>query len=458
MAPVPRTCNWVFFRANRSEWDLDLILNEDYFYEEEALLNNLRMAKGIIVFESIDGRTSPQAVERPRRTGIVKPAITESARKETGRKRKQQTSVASASSEILSSSPLHVTRRNTKGSTDDCSKRPKCVGDIGENTMDYTGKDGVEIKSAFSLRELIARAEKDLAPNQYGQAPVGRDDEMEKIHSMLAVAAESFEGGSVYICGAPGLGKTFTINKVIERVMSERNKYENTPIILRGQGTCMTSSQEPYSHLVLSTFNEDVFSEEGLSEAKCREVFFNYLKRKKGMTFLLIDEVDHTYEQTLVELLDACSEYKLFIIGIANSINLTISLPLRDPRRHQQLLFEHYTEAQLMTILTERCHGLLAKNAMLFLAKKIISAEGDVRVMIEVALGAIVKVGKVLSSKELDAPLDTSAPPADLKAIIMSLQNMGLGASNPGEFVMKATPHSRMLLVALLLNDPEGKR
>ena len=62
---------------------------------------------------------------------------------------------------------------------------------------------------------------------------------MAEIYEMLESAAESLNGGSVYICGAPGLGKTFTINKVMKKLEFNKDKFDKKSkkkiSFLRGQ-------------------------------------------------------------------------------------------------------------------------------------------------------------------------------------------------------------------------------
>ena len=110
-----------------------------------------------------------------------------------------------------------------------------------------------------------------------------------------------------------------------------------------------------------------------------------------------------------------------------------------------------------------------AESCITLLAKKSASYDGDVRVIIEAALGAIIDASKKLSpgdKKKLVSPppimnedgvLSKHKCLVDMKGILMKLKQMGYGATQLNEYLPQLTPPARIALVGMLLFDPDGK-
>jgi Cdc6-like AAA superfamily ATPase len=181
-------------------------------------------------------------------------------------------------------------------------------------------------------------------------------------------------GGSMYVCGSPGLGKSLVVNSILNEIARNNIGIETSILTIRGQGTVMDS---PYLHLVESN---DSFDSNGLSEIKAKKMFYEKIKEKSSFKLLVIDEIDMIKQKSMLTELYRESEFSpLFIIGIANSIDFTASIGVDvdiEGSNHHKVLFEHYNYEDLYKVLDSRCYGLINNFAKTFLAKKIVKEDG----------------------------------------------------------------------------------
>ena len=100
-----------------------------------------------------------------------------------------------------------------------------------------------------------------------------------------------------------------------------------------------------------------------MPEHRAKSIFYEHLSTFKGLTILVLDEVDQIHNNVLSELYNNCEEYPLFIIGLANSIDfMSFTFPkfnVENASIHTELLFVHYSVDTIKDILKKRSHGLL---------------------------------------------------------------------------------------------------
>ena len=284
----------MYFRPGVDHTSKDVMRNEDYFYSEDDVLNNLRVSYGIInIAPSIkDGHDEDDSIGvggRLRRT--TKPALSASAEKENKKplraKRKdiEQSSPASsqASSVHTSVSNSRIKRAKTTSSSSSSateaptkrsrpSKNPlttireadenKIATAVAENADHCTDE-----QEQLTLEQAILLADRDLSANHDSMQPVGRKMETDMIYNQLVASINSLAGGSIYVCGSPGVGKTFSINGILKILTSMKTNQDNGDgndegplrndfMIIRGQGTSMGAA---YQHLVCDPVNKAVF-------------------------------------------------------------------------------------------------------------------------------------------------------------------------------------------------------
>ena len=106
-----------------------------------------------------------------------------------------------------------------------------------------------------------------------------------------------------------------------------------------------------------------------MPEHRARTLFYDHLNDFKGMTVLVLDEVDQIHNNVLSELYNTCEESPLFIIGLANTIDfMSFRFPkfnVKNTLMHTELLFVHYSVDTIRDILRTRCHGLLEGKYLL---------------------------------------------------------------------------------------------
>ena len=110
---------------------------------------------------------------------------------------------------------------------------------------------------------------------------------------------------------------------------------------------------------------------------------------------------------------------------------------------------------------------------MTLLAKKSASYDGDIRVIIEAAWGAIMDASKKLTLEERKQFVEQPAATVDegggkvskkkylvdMKGVLLKLKHMGYGSNSNqmNEFIPQLTAPARIALVGMILHDPHAK-
>ena len=178
-------------------------------------------------------------VGRLRRT--TRPALSASAEKEnkkpikTKRKITDQSSAASSPASSVGTSVSSRQSKRVKTSSNSnkevsnklgqSRKQPlRTIEEGEENKIDFGSDDeGTSHDQSqdgkLTFEEAVELADRDLSANHDILKPLGRESETSTIYNQLLTAINSLEGGSIYVCGSPGVGKTFTVNGVLKKMM-----------------------------------------------------------------------------------------------------------------------------------------------------------------------------------------------------------------------------------------------
>jgi cell division control protein 6 len=266
---------------------------------------------------------------------------------------------------------------------------------------------------------------------------VGREAERRTILDFVETCERSNKGRTMYICGSPGVGKTLSVQNVMNAWQKDRSMASN-----------LHSRRYSYVNIIGIHDHFKVFSFiESLVKGKS---FASRIKRKRGdidpgETFaqlsdcvesvisaahsscakpttcvVVLDEIDYLCPSLSAvtrggstktsagarrqfELVSALltlprrlegSLCTLIIIGIANSIDLSTKLSAmstssratrgREPLIESTLIFRPYTATELKSILAETTDHSIDQVAAQFCAQKVARLNGDCRKIIDI--------------------------------------------------------------------------
>ena len=358
---------------------------------------------------------------------------------------------------------LRAEERVRKGSV--ISANPLAgVGDENENNDDdEDGNTGEE--SVVDKKDLFRRARASLRLSAVPDSLPCRESQADELRTRIETSLLTKTGGSVFMGGLPGTGKTATVREVVRKmdastregslepfVYIEINAMELTrPELVYGEMARALSQKPGVSGDLELAAGGPVASAPKVTDARrMLAKLFKHAKSPREVGIVaLIDEMDLlvTRKQTvLYNLFDwaASPHSRLFVIGVAN----TIDLPERMlPRVHSRLgvhiiKFPSYSVSELETIVQSRLHLLPAFDAaaIALCARKVAAISGDARRALELCRRAA-----ELAEAEDEA---SKVTPSHIYDAIKSMISSPIAAA-----IMGGSFHERLFLVALFMES-----
>ncbi|EIE18599.1 P-loop containing nucleoside triphosphate hydrolase protein [Coccomyxa subellipsoidea C-169] len=278
-----------------------------------------------------------------------------------------------------------------------------------------------------------------------GARPLSREEQVQGLSDHLRACLLAGEGGSLYVSGLPGTGKTLTVHAVVRACCQDMaGATEGAPVPLSINCMTLAAPQAVFARLLdgvqaaaqlplkpqsdgadpfiqpgagSSAGGDSVMRElraalgatqqDALADADRRQSMGGRRssivggKRSKRMIVAVLDEMDQLISQdqsVLYELftLATLKGCRLVLVGIANSIDLTARVLPRLQllaRRPQLITFPSYSAAQLEALLHQRLASLpgpvFHPQAIRLVAKKTASRSGDMRQVLDACAAAI---------------------------------------------------------------------
>ncbi|EMC91371.1 hypothetical protein BAUCODRAFT_39538 [Baudoinia panamericana UAMH 10762] len=256
---------------------------------------------------------------------------------------------------------------------------------------------------------------------------VGRDTERQELSAFIEQSLQSHTGGSLYVSGPPGTGKSALVDEVRQQLANAENV--STSVV-----NCMSIRN---AKDLTQKLSEDLALEPGTGSEHLRLCFSG--GKLSGAAYLVIlDEVDRLADLD-IELLYSLFEWsmlpssRLTLIGIANALDLTDRFLPRLKSRNlkpELLPFMPYTAAQIAEVLTAKLKSLapepsptlpfLHPAAVQFCAKKVAAQTGDLRKAFDICRRAI----DLVEQEERQKLADTGLPNSPSKTPLMENINL----------------------------------
>ena len=178
---------------------------------------------------------------------------------------------------------------------------------------------------------------------------------MERHKTVHAGAGMRF-GGSLYVTGTPGTGKTATVRECITTLKQEGGPAAAFKYI-EMNSMRLPTAKHAYSFLWRALFNEQLGPDQALIKLEDHFAEMGKLKaerlREIPLCVLLADELDWLMMQkqtaVMYNLLNWSMQPGFVVIGIANTLDLPDRLSSRNNSRVglEHLVFESYKTAQI---------------------------------------------------------------------------------------------------------------
>lgn len=242
---------------------------------------------------------------------------------------------------------------------------------------------------------------KNLLSSSYVDNLIGRDEEYNKIFSIMKNSLDKKCSSTFYISGPAGTGKSLTLNTAINNLSKDHSfNFINL--------NCMGfQSSASFYEQILSQFEPSPKKLRKNSSNRPQGDYSNVknvISQSKNMTILLLDEIDqlksknHEILTKLFKLPFVCTD-KVVLVGIANALDFTAKMTWLkdfDKKSFFEIRFLPYNKEQISQIIEYRLKStvdneniLIQKSAIDFCARKISSCSGDIRKALDVCRRAI---------------------------------------------------------------------
>ncbi|KAF5203576.1 Cell division control protein 6-like protein [Thalictrum thalictroides] len=234
-------------------------------------------------------------------------------------------------------------------------------------------------------------------------AIVCREDEQKRVFEFCRTSIQEERGGSLYVCGCPGTGKTLSMEKVKQNLLDwvkEGGFHE--PNILAVNCTSLGNTNEIFNKM-LEVYQPLKKVNRASSALQHLQKLFSQKKQSSSEKMMLIvaDELDYliTKDRSVLHDLFMLTNFpfsRCILIGIANALDLADRfLPKLQALNCKPVVvtFRAYSKDQILRILRQRLAALsfdvFNPQALELCARKVAAASGDMRKALCVCRSAI---------------------------------------------------------------------
>ena len=259
---------------------------------------------------------------------------------------------------------------------------------------------------------------------------IGRDAERTELITFITQNVDSHRGGSMYISGPPGTGKSALVEEVTKDLGP-------TPNLKLSTVNCVgVKSSKDVLQKIISDLCPEVECGAKSEQSLLSNLFLPKKKSSVDSFLVVLDEIDNLLSidsESLYTLFDWAlhKSSRLILVGIANALDLTDRFLPRLKARNLKprlLPFMPYNAPQIASIITEKLQSTLpadcskAKDYVPFLhpaaiqlcSKKVASQTGDLRKVFNLVRRSIDCVEREVIEKYSSSVNSSKQPFADI--------------------------------------------
>ncbi|WP_122089924.1 orc1/cdc6 family replication initiation protein [Halalkalicoccus subterraneus] len=193
---------------------------------------------------------------------------------------------------------------------------------------------------------------------------VGRDEELTQYHAALQPVIEGETPSNIFIYGKSGVGKTAATRFLLDRLERDATNIDGldlNTIEINCDGL-NTSYQTAVAIINRLRNPANQISNTGYPQASVYEFLFEELDQIGGTVLIVLDEVDHIKDDSLLYKLPRARSNadivntKLGVIGISNDLNFRkqLSSKVRSSLCEKEVSFSAYDATELCEVLRQR--------------------------------------------------------------------------------------------------------
>ncbi|MBX0295291.1 orc1/cdc6 family replication initiation protein [Haloarcula nitratireducens] len=193
---------------------------------------------------------------------------------------------------------------------------------------------------------------------------VGRDEELERFHAALQPVINGESPSNIFLYGKSGVGKTAATRYLLQAL--ERDAEPVPELNLHTIEINCDGLNSSYQ-VAVALVNElrdpaDQISNTGYPQASVYQFLFDELDRVGGTVLIVLDEVDHIRDDSLLYKLPRArsngdvTDAKLGVIGISNDLDFRnqLSSKVRSSLCEKEVSFSAYDARELQLVLQQR--------------------------------------------------------------------------------------------------------
>jgi Cdc6-like AAA superfamily ATPase len=465
---IPVGVEAIYFKPGMHLRSEGMKRGEDFFCREAECVDYLRAANGIQ-----EGKQYESESKKARKTRSGKTLVPDRLPAEHKATEKNSSSAASSSSSSSSRDKMVVEDDNNS-----VTQKKRKLSSVPKSSPSKASK--TKPKTCEDFVNAAFEALKPGAVTAIGDGT--RETEMNLLSDIISSCVQVQAGGSVYVCGSPGLGKSLTVKNVLDNVLSSsdfschvnRIEFQGTSLksdsmwkVIAEQLGLLSSNNAEAKQTLLARFRSPVTNVS--SGQKSRRIV--------PLTVLLVDEIDRAPKEEIRELMtisgskDAPSSNaslcfspsgsfvnnsSLLLVSIANSMTFPIDMGLPSSSRPVTISFQPYDNNGIASILQQRTQGLFEPKAMEYVAKSISKEGGDMRMGMEVAINSLRyeldKRGETDAVALRELLAGPSTPIVSLKTVLAVLSKNGFGPGAKLAGIYSALSEAtKMCLIAVVV-------
>ncbi|WP_254810670.1 orc1/cdc6 family replication initiation protein [Natronosalvus amylolyticus] len=193
---------------------------------------------------------------------------------------------------------------------------------------------------------------------------VGRDEELSKYHAALQPVIEGETPSNIFLYGKSGVGKTAATRFLLQLLKRDADKVDDLDLHTIEINCDGLNSSYQTAVALVNELREPTnqISNTGYPQASVYEFLFDELDKVGGTVLIVLDEVDHIKDDSLLYKLPRArsngdiSETRLGVVGISNDLNFRNQLnsKVRSSLCEKEVSFSAYDANELCEVLRQR--------------------------------------------------------------------------------------------------------